>query len=105
MTDQTKFLLTEKDIPKFWYNIQADLPQPLPPVLNPGTGEPIGPDDLAPLFPMELIMQEVSQEREIEIPRPVRSAYQQWRPNPLYRAHRLEKALDTPQRFTTSTKV
>ena len=73
MTDQTKFLLTEKDIPKFWYNIQADLPQPLPPVLNPGTGEPIGPDDLAPLFPMELIMQEVSQEREIEIPQPVRS--------------------------------
>jgi len=99
VTDQTKFLLTEKDIPKFWYNIQADLPQPLPPVLNPGSGEPIGPDDLAPLFPMELIMQEVSQEREIEIPDPVRSAYQQWRPTPLYRAHRLEKALDTPAKI------
>jgi len=99
MTDQTKFLLTEQDIPKFWYNIQADLPQPLPPVLHPGTGQPIGPDDLAPLFPMELIMQEVSQEREIEIPDPVRSAYQQWRPTPLYRAHRLEKALDTPAKI------
>ena len=99
MTDQTKYLLTEKDIPKFWYNIQADLPQPLPPVLHPGTGQPIGPDDLAPLFPMELIMQEVSQEREIEIPDPVRSAYQQWRPTPLYRAHRLEKALDTPAKI------
>ena len=99
MADQTKYLLTEKDIPKFWYNIQADLPEPLPPVLHPGTGQPIGPDDLAPLFPMELIMQEVSQEREIEIPDPVRSVYQQWRPTPLYRAHRLEKALDTPAKI------
>ena len=68
MTDQTKFLLTEADIPKTWYNIQADLPTPAPPPLHPGTGQPIGPDDLAPLFPMELIMQEVSQEREIDIP-------------------------------------
>ena len=92
-------MLTEKDIPKFWYNIQADLPEPLPPVLHPGKGQPIGPDDLAPLFPMELIMQEVSQEREIEIPDPVRSVYQQWRPTPLYRAHRLEKALDTPAKI------
>ena len=99
MTDQTKFLLSETDIPKSWYNIQADLPQPLPPVINPGTGEPIGPDDLAPLFPMELIMQEVSQEREIDIPAPVRTAYQQWRPTPMYRAHRLEKALDTPAKI------
>ena len=99
MSDQTKYLLTEQDIPKFWYNIQADLPEPLPPVLHPGTGQPIGPDDLAPLFPMELIMQEVSQEREIEIPEPVRSAYQQWRPTPLYRAHRLERALDTPAKI------
>ena len=99
MTDQTKFLLTEKDIPKTWYNIQADLPQPMPAVLHPGTGQPIGPDDLAPLFPMELIMQEVSQEREIDIPEPVRDAYTQWRPTPLYRAHRLEKALDTPAKI------
>jgi len=82
MTDQTKFLLTEKDIPKTWYNIQADLPEPMPAVLHPGTGQPIGPDDLAPLFPMELIMQEVSQEREIDIPEPVRAAYTQWRPTP-----------------------
>ena len=99
MTDQTKFLLTEADIPKTWYNIQADLPTPAPPPLHPGTGQPIGPDDLAPLFPMELIMQEVSQEREIDIPDPVREVYRQWRPTPLYRAHRLEKALDTPAKI------
>jgi tryptophan synthase beta chain len=92
----TKFLLPEKQIPKAWYNIQADLPQPLPPVIHPGTGEPIGPDDLAPLFPMALIGQEVSQERWIEIPKPVRDVYRLWRPTPLYRAHRLEQALDTP---------
>ena len=99
MTDQTKFLLTEADIPRTWYNIQADLPTPAPPPLHPGTGQPIGPDDLAPLFPMELIMQEVSQEREIDIPDPVREVYRQWRPTPLYRAHRLEKALDTPAKI------
>jgi tryptophan synthase beta chain len=92
----TKFLLSEKQIPKAWYNIQADLPQPLPPVIHPGTGEPIGPDDLAPLFPMALIGQEVSQERWIEIPQPVREVYRLWRPTPLYRARRLERALDTP---------
>jgi len=91
--------LTENDIPKTWYNIQADLPEPAPPVMHPGTGEPIGPDDLAPLFPMELIMQEVSQEREIDIPEPVRDVYRQWRPTPMYRAHRLEKALDTPAKI------
>ncbi|MDH5752764.1 MAG: TrpB-like pyridoxal phosphate-dependent enzyme [Deltaproteobacteria bacterium] len=96
MSKTTKFLLGEEDIPKAWYNIQADLPQPLPPVLHPGTGQPVGPDDLAPLFPMALIGQEVSQERWIEIPEPVRDAYRQWRPSPLYRAHGLEKALDTP---------
>lgn len=96
MSKQTKFILSEEEIPKAWYNIQADLPQPLPPVINPGTGEPIGPEDLAPLFPMALIGQEVSQEREIEIPDPVRDAYGMWRPSPLFRAHRLEKALDTP---------
>jgi tryptophan synthase beta chain len=96
MSKKTKFLLPEKSIPKAWYNIQADLPQPLPPVIHPGTGEPIGPDDLAPLFPMSLIGQEVSQERWIEIPDPVRDVLRLWRPTPLYRARRLEKALDTP---------
>ncbi len=93
---QCKFLLDEKDLPRQWYNIQADLPTPLPPVIHPGTLKPIGPHDLAPLFPMELIKQEVSQERWIDIPEPVRDIYRLWRPSPLYRAHRLEKALDTP---------
>ncbi len=96
MSKKTKFLLSEKRIPEAWYNIQADLPQPLPPVVHPGTGEPIGPEDLAPLFPMALIGQEVSQERWIEIPDPVRDVLRLWRPTPLYRAHRLEQALDTP---------
>jgi len=96
---QTKFLLDEKDLPSRWYNIQADLREPLPPVIHPGTLQPIGPQDLAPLFPMEIIKQEVSQERWIEIPEPVRDVYRQWRPTPLYRAHRLEKALDTPARI------
>ncbi len=93
---QTKFVLDESRIPRSWYNIAADLPvAPFPP-LHPGTHQPLGPDDLAPLFPMALIGQEVSTEREIEIPDPVRDAYRLYRPSPLYRAHRLEKALDTP---------
>jgi tryptophan synthase beta chain len=83
-------------MPKFWYNITADLPEVPFPVLHPGTGKPITPDDLAPLFAMELIKQEVSTEREIEIPKPVREIYLQWRPTPLIRAHRLEQALQTP---------
>ena len=91
MSDTIKYLLPESDIPKNWYNVVADLPVPLPPPLHPGTKQPIGPDDLAPLFPMEIIMQEVSTEREIEIPDPVRSIYKQWRPAPLYRARNLEK--------------
>ena len=99
MNDRVKYLLDESDMPKFWYNIAADLPSPLPAVLHPGTLQPIGPDDLAPLFPMALIMQEVSAEREIEIPQPVRDIYRQWRPSPLYRARRLEKALDTPAKI------
>jgi tryptophan synthase beta chain len=99
MSMQTKYLLNESQMPKFWYNIQADLPKPLPAVLHPGTLQPIGPADLAPLFPMELILQEVSTEREIEIPEPVREIYQLWRPAPLYRAHRLEKALGTPAKI------
>ncbi|NMG01619.1 TrpB-like pyridoxal phosphate-dependent enzyme [Azoarcus taiwanensis] len=99
MSDQIKFLLPENRIPKHWYNIQADLPKPLPPVLHPGTMQPIGPDDLAPLFPMELIMQEVTTEREVEIPEPVREIYKLWRPAPLYRARRLEEALGTPAKI------
>ncbi len=97
--EETKILLTEKEMPTSWYNIQPDLPEPLPPVLHPGTGQPIGPADLAPLFPMALIMQEVSQERFIEIPEEVQEVYRLWRPSPLYRAHRLEKALGTPARI------
>jgi tryptophan synthase beta chain len=93
---QTKFVLDESRIPRSWYNIAADLPVPSSPPLHPGTHQPIGPDDLAPLFPMALIGQEVSAEREIEIPEPVRDAYRLYRPSPLYRAHRLERALDTP---------
>ncbi|RMG62018.1 MAG: TrpB-like pyridoxal phosphate-dependent enzyme [Chloroflexi bacterium] len=99
MADQTKFLLAESDIPTAWYNIQADLPFELPPVLHPGTKQPVGPDDLAPLFPMALIQQEVSRERWVEIPEPVRDVYRLWRPTPLYRAHRLEKALQTPAKI------
>src|SRR5512139_3293079 len=99
MSDTVKYVLDEGRIPKAWYNIAADLPKALPPVLHPGTKKPIGPDDLAPLFPMELILQEVSTEREIPIPEPVRDVYKQWRCTPLYRARRLEKALQTPARI------
>ena len=99
MSMQTKFLLDESQMPRFWYNIQADLPKPAPAVLHPGTLQPVGPDDLAPLFPMTLIQQEVSLEREIEIPEPVRDVFRLWRPSPLMRAHRLEKALGTPAKI------
>jgi tryptophan synthase beta chain len=94
--DTIQYNLPQDRIPLAWYNILADLPEPMAPVLHPGTLKPIGPDDLAPLFPMSLILQEVSTEREIEIPGEVRQIYAQWRPSPLYRARRLEKALDTP---------
>jgi tryptophan synthase beta chain len=97
--DVTKVVLDESEIPGAWYNIQPDLPEPAPPVLHPGTQEPIGPGDLAPLFPMALIMQEVSQDRYIDIPGAVLDVYKMWRPTPLYRALRLEKALDTPARI------
>ena len=96
---QSKFLLDESRMPTHWYNIAADLPVPLAPPLHPGTMQPVGPDDLAPLFPMALIMQEVSAEREIEIPEPVREVFRLWRPSPLVRAHRLEKALGTPAKI------
>jgi tryptophan synthase beta chain len=99
MSETVKYLLDESRIPTHWYNLAADLPKPLPAVLHPGTGQPIGPDDLAPLFPMSLIAQEVSTEREIEIPKPVRDIYRQWRPSPLCRARRLEKALGTTARI------
>src|SRR5437899_11407422 len=95
-TTQRKFQLDEKDLPTHWYNIQADLPVPPPPVLHPGTGQPIGPADLAPLFPIELIKQEVSAEGRIEIPDQVRDSYRLWRPTPLHRARRLARPLDTP---------
>ncbi|MCC6390362.1 MAG: TrpB-like pyridoxal phosphate-dependent enzyme [Bryobacterales bacterium] len=99
MSDTIKYLLDESRIPKFWYNLIADLPSPPPPVLHPGTKQPVGPDDLAPLFPMSLIQQEVTTDREVEIPGPVREVYKQWRPTPLFRARRLEQALDTPARI------
>ena len=99
MSDTIKYLLPENEIPKSWYNLMADLPSHPEPPLHPGTKQPIGPDDLAPLFPMEIIMQEVSMEREIDIPDPVRSIYKQWRPAPLYRARNLEKFLDTPAKI------
>jgi tryptophan synthase beta chain len=96
---QHKYLLTEDQIPTTWYNIIPDLPVPPPPPLHPGTMEPVGPEDLAPLFPMGLIEQEVSPERYIDIPGGVLDVYRQWRPTPLFRAHRLEQALDTPARI------
>ncbi len=89
---QFKALLREDEIPKQWYNIQADLPTPLQPIIHPGTGQPIGPQDLAPVFPMNLIEQEVSQERWIDIPEEVLKKLLIWRPSPLQRAHALEKA-------------
>ncbi|NCA70396.1 MAG: TrpB-like pyridoxal phosphate-dependent enzyme [Sphingobacteriia bacterium] len=99
MSDQVKYLLDERDLPRFWYNINADLPVPLDPVLHPGTQQPITPDDLAVIFPRAVIEQEMSTEREIEIPEPVREVYRQWRPSPLFRARRLEKALNTPAKI------
>ena len=99
MAGRSKFILDESEMPTSWYNIVPDLPEPPPPPLHPGTGEPIGPDDLAPLFPMALIMQEVSTERFVQIPAEVQEVYRLWRPSPLYRAHRLEKALGTPARI------
>ena len=96
---QHKYVLPEDQMPTVWYNLMADLPTPPPPPLHPGRMDPVGPDDLAPLFPMELIMQEVSADRYIEIPGGVLDVYRQWRPSPLFRAHRLEQALGTPARM------
>jgi tryptophan synthase beta chain len=97
--DTTKYVLDEEQIPRDWYNIVADLPRPPEPVLHPGTLQPVGPADLEPLFPMALIAQEVAAERQIEIPEPVRDVYRLWRPTPLYRARRLERALGTPAKI------
>src|SRR3954452_24136776 len=99
MTEPTKFLLTEDQIPTHWVHLARDLPgEPLPP-LSPATGQPAGPDDLTPIFPMGLIEQEVSPAPEVEIPEEVRRAYGLWRPTPLYRARRVEAALGTPAKI------
>ena len=100
-----RIVLPQSRIPTAWYNILADMPVPMPAVLHPGTHQPIGPADLAVLFPMELIKQEVSSERYIPIPDEVRDIYRLWRPTPLIRAVRLEKALDTPATSTTRTRA
>jgi tryptophan synthase beta chain len=99
MLETVKYLLDESRLPKDWYNIVADLPRPPAPVLHPGTLQPVGPGDLEPLFPMALIEQEVTTERTVAIPEPVRNIYRLWRPTPLYRARRLEAALDTPAKI------
>ena len=99
MADQTKVLLDESEMPTQWYNVIPDLPQPPPPPLHPGTREPVGPEDLAPLFPMALIEQEVSTESYLDIPGEVLDVYRLWRPSPLFRAHRLEQLLDTPAKI------
>jgi tryptophan synthase beta chain len=96
---ETKIQLPESEIPTRWYNIASDMPNRPQPVLHPGTGEPVGPDDLAPLFPMELILQEVSTDSEVAIPDEVRDIYKLWRPTPLYRAERLERAIGTKSRI------
>ena len=99
MATPTKIVLDESELPTRWYNLLADLPVPPPPPLHPGTLQPVGPDDLAPLFPMDLIGQEVSAEQYLDIPGAVLDVYKLWRPSPLYRAYRLEKALQTPARI------
>jgi tryptophan synthase beta chain len=99
MAEQTKIPLSESEMPRRWYNLIPDLPAPPPPVLHPGTLRPVGPDDLAPLFPAALIAQEVTTERYVDIPDEVLDVYRLWRPSPLYRAHRLERALGTPARI------
>jgi tryptophan synthase beta chain len=99
MADRTKYVLDESELPTQWYNVIPDLPSPPPPPLHPGTGQPVGPDDLAPLFPMALIGQEVTGDSYVDIPGEVLDVYRLWRPSPLFRAHRLERALDTPARI------
>ena len=99
MPKQKKITLTENEMPKQWYNILPDMPTPLNPPIHPGTGQPLGPDDLAPLFPMNLIEQEVSQDKYIDIPEDVLRVLWLWRPTPLMRAYALEEALGTPAKI------
>ncbi len=99
MNERTKFILDESEIPTSWFHVIPDLPAPPPPPLHPGTLQPVGPDDLAPLFPMELIRQEVTGEGHVDIPGEVIDVYKLWRPTPLIRARRLEKLLNTPARI------
>src|SRR6202050_5761428 len=99
MAERTKITLDESEIPRQWYNVIPDLPAPPPAVLHPGTLQPVGPEDLAPLFPMELIRQEVATDSFIDVPDDVLDVYRLWRPTPLYPARRLEKALETPARI------
>ncbi|MGW5722957.1 TrpB-like pyridoxal phosphate-dependent enzyme [Amycolatopsis sp. NPDC003865] len=99
MAEKTKYVLDEDELPTQWYNVIPDLPEPPPPPLHPGTREPVGPADLAPLFPQALIAQEVTTDRYVDIPEEVREVYRLWRPSPLFRARRLEKALGTPARI------
>ncbi|WP_133490685.1 TrpB-like pyridoxal phosphate-dependent enzyme [Alcanivorax sp. 24] len=99
MSDTTQYFLEQSRLPKQWYNIMADFPEPMAPVLHPGTHQPVAPSDLAPLFPETLIAQEMTTERHVEIPAPVLDVYKMWRPSPLIRARRLEQALDTPARI------
>ena len=98
-SSMTEAVLGEADLPTHWYNLAADLPAPMPPHLHPGTREPLAAGDMAPLFPAALIEQEMTGERFVPIPEPVREVYRLWRPAPLYRAHRLERALGTPARI------
>src|SRR5713226_9890189 len=98
-SSQTKFVLDESELPRRWYNIRSDMPTAPQPVLHPGTLQPVGPDDLAPLFPMELIGQEVSEDAEIPIPEEILEIYSLWRPTPLYRERRLEAAIGTRSRL------
>jgi len=99
MAEPTKITLEESEIPRYWYNLIPDLPSAPPAVLHPGTLQPVGPDDLAPIFPMSLILQEVTTDSYVDIPEPVLDVYRLWRPSPLYRAHRLERALGTPAKI------
>ena len=105
MSEDSKFFIKDSDVPKQWYNLVADLKEPMSPPLHPGTKQPIGPDDLAPLFPMDLIMQEVSQERYIDIPKPVLDAYTRWRCTPLVRARALERHSIPLQEFITNMRA
>ena len=99
MSDYTKILLEEHEMPRQWYNVLPDLPEPLAPPLHPGTHQPATAEDFAPLFPKSLIEQEMSTERYIDIPEPVLDVYRLWRPSPLFRARRLERVLDTPAKI------